>query len=408
MTYLAPAGRLGNRVWALAIALLVGATSIAFAPKPAQAADLDPAYIISNDNMRHVGSMSQKEIQAFLETQTGPLKSLVAKDYAGVKRPASEIIYRACRAWSISPKVILTMLQKEQSLLTRTTLADKTLARAMGAGVYDHDGDGDVDDLWPRFGLQIWHGARLLDAYGEGKVQTVGSTTYRSTIPLFYKGILVRIYKPPVTGSWLVTKKVNGSTRYYIGLKNLATYKLYIYNPSYSGNRNFWLIYNKYFGNPFASPRWQPVYKFRKRSNGSYLYTTSIAEKVKLRTTSRAKYWVYVGRAFSVDNSATADTVPLYRFKNKLTGKYSFTTSTKAYRERRNTTGRKTWSYQGVAFRVSKKDVSGAAPVRRYTNRSTGGRLFSASSDLYKRYKSDSSFRSRWRYDGVVFYLPRR
>ena len=88
-------------------------------PAPAAAGEFDPEHIISNDNMRACDSMSQGD-PGVSRDPARPLKSLVTTDYAGVKRPASEIISLACRQWSISPKVMLTMLQKEQSLLTRT------------------------------------------------------------------------------------------------------------------------------------------------------------------------------------------------------------------------------------------------------------------------------------------------
>ena len=61
----------------------------------------------------------------------------------------------------------------------------------------------------------MWHGARLLDGYGEGK--------NGSTIPLYYLGITRKdIYRDPQV------------TLYP---KNLATYKLYVYNPSIGASR---------------------------------------------------------------------------------------------------------------------------------------------------------------------------
>ena len=126
--------------------MLIGASA-------AFAATFDPTLVISNDNMRHYDSMSASQIQAFLETQPGPLADLVTSDYDKVitlsktknnlnttpdkgetPKRASLIIWEACQAWKINPKVMLTMLQKEQSLLTRTTLGSTTLARAVGAG----------------------------------------------------------------------------------------------------------------------------------------------------------------------------------------------------------------------------------------------------------------------------------
>lgn len=367
--------------------LLAGAGS-------AFAAEFDPELIISNDNMRAARSMSEREIQAFLETLPGPLASLVTTDHTGVKRPASQIIWRASQAWQISPKVMLTMLQKEQSLLTRTTLAPRTLERAVGAGCPNA-----WTNRYPGFGRQIWHGARLLDSYGESS----------TVVPKYYYGIERKdIYRTPT-----VTLK----------MRNIATYKLFCYNPSIgasapygdlssqagrtTGNANFWLIYRRYFGSTFANPQMRPVYRFRKRSNGSYLYTASIAERHKLRKPENARSWVYGGVSFTWDTAVpTTQTVPVYRFRNRLTGKYSFTDSTRTYTARRSTAGRRTWDYQGIAYRVSRTSATGSVPVYRFRNKTNGAILLTSSRDLRSRLRTTTARRT-WEYLGVAYHLRR-
>ncbi len=358
----------------VAAALLGGVAS-------AHAATFDPEYVITNDNMRAYNSMSEKQIQAFLETQSGPLASLVTTDYAGTKRKASSIIWRACQEWKISPKVMLTMLQKEQSLLTRTSLEKNTLSRAIGAGCPNK-----TTNRYPGFGKQMWYGARLLDGYGEGK--------NGSTIPLYYKGIVrYDIYRTP---------KVK------LEMQNLATYKLYVYNPSIGGNSNFWTIYRRYFGSTFASPRYQTVYRFRSKVSGTYIYTTSIAERVKLREGSYKKRWIYEGAKFKVDTAVPAsETTPLYRFRNKNTGKYSFTVSKAKYDYRRSAKGRKTWTYSGVAFRIAKKSSPGATTVWKFQNKKTGAFFFTHSKAARDEFRTKASYKKRYRYKGVAFYLPR-
>ena len=97
----------------------------------AHASGFNDELIISNDNMRAANSMTVKEIQAFLETQPGPLATLVTADYdklittsskrpnvnltpdkGEAPKPASQIIWEACQKWQISPRVMLAMLQK--------------------------------------------------------------------------------------------------------------------------------------------------------------------------------------------------------------------------------------------------------------------------------------------------------
>ena len=236
--------RRGSRFSRLGVA--VGATLLIFA-LAASASAAPPDYIISDSNFRAKNSMSVAEIQAYLNGQPGPLKNLVTSDYDktittsssqpninltpdndGVKKPASQIIWEACQAYNISPMAMLTMLQKEQSLLTRTSLTSTTLARAIGAGC-----PNGTTNKFPGFGNQMWHGARLLDAYGEpGK-----STPY---VDLYHPGISVYdIYHSP-------------NIKLYPA--NIATYKLYVYNPSIDGNTNYYNIYRERFGDPTGNP----------------------------------------------------------------------------------------------------------------------------------------------------------
>jgi hypothetical protein len=383
------------RVTRIAVALTLAIVASLGVVQQAAAATYNPEIIISNDNMRNANAMSEKQIQALLETQTGPLKSLVTSDYAGVNRKASTIIWQACQAWNISPKVMLTMLQKEQSLLTRTTLKTNTLSRAIGAGCPNA-----TTNRYPGFGRQMWNGARLLDSYGESS----------TVVPKYYPDIVrTDIYrKPNVT----------------LHMKNIATYKLFCYNPSIgasapygdlsaqasscTGNANFWLIYRRYFGSTFAYPRMMPIYRFRSYRTGTYLYTISVAERLKLRNATNKRNWAYEGAKFSMDTSvASALTTPVYRFKNKYTRKFSFVTSKATYDTRRTTSGRRTWEYQGIAFRVSRTKTTGAVTLYRFRNRKTGGYSLTASASTVNYYRTNANFRKKWAYAGIAYYLPR-
>lgn len=203
----------------------------------------DPELVLSDANMRDYQSMSAAQIQSFLNRRSGPLKRMsFARHDNGSRATAAVIIWEASQAWHINPKVLLALLQKEQSLLTRRRLAAHTLQRAVGAGCPDR-----TTNRYPGFGNQMWHGARLLDGYGEGK------TTLYVPYP----------WKPGMKN------RFTGGVR----PKNLATYKLYVYNPSIgakkpygdlsrqscSGNANLWKIYWHYFGNPLGTPKTTPL-----------------------------------------------------------------------------------------------------------------------------------------------------
>jgi hypothetical protein len=423
----------------LAVGLLSASVSVA------SAATFDPTNVISNDNMRDYTSMSANDVQAFLETQSGALATLKTSDYdkkitlskkknntnstpdKGEKpKLASRIIWEACQAWKINPRVMLALLQKEQSLITnKPKPGSTTLARAVGAGcpghlIFKKSVNPVATNKYPGFGNQVWHGARLLSSYGEGN----------ASYPTFTPGMKKDIYNPHTTGSWLSKKTVSSKdasgtvtkkTTYYIAIKNLATFKLYVYNPSVgakspfgdlssqsgscTGNASYWLIYRRFFGSTFADPKMRPVYRFR-RASGDYLYTTSPAERYHLASAAHTP-WKLDGAAFSVDSSATTGTVPLYRFYNRKTGRHSFVTSHATYLSRRTTAGKKTWTYNGVAFRVATHSSKGAATVWGLKNIKTGVWYFTSSSSAVKKFRTSSYHESGWRYRGIAWYLPR-
>ena len=227
---------------AVALVVLGGVGSAIAAP---------PHRILSDEVLRDSDSMSVAQIQAYLNKKPGPLKKLVTADHdttitlsatkdntnltpdvGEAPKSAALIIWEACQQWHINPKVMLTMLQKEQSLLTRTSLKSTTLARAVGAGcpggLVDKKNNPVATNRFPGFGNQIWAGARMLDGYGEkGKVG--------STITLYYPGVRL----------WDIYRHPNVAIYPY----SIATHKLYIYNPSIDGNTSFWNIYKGQFGN---------------------------------------------------------------------------------------------------------------------------------------------------------------
>jgi hypothetical protein len=251
----------------LALSGLMGVGSALAAP---------PNRVLSNEVLRNHDSMSVAQIQAYLNKQPGPLKKLVTADHDETtptptpgnpnvnktpdadskKLPASQLIWDACQQWEINPKVMLAMLQKEQSLLTRTSVTSTTLARAIGAGC-----PNSTTNKYPGFGNQMWYGAKLLDGYGEGK--------NGSKIALFYPGIVY----------WDIYRHPNVAVRPW----SLATYKLYVYNPSISGNTSFWNIYTSRFGNPI----WPAVTRYTT----TRLYGPSSAKAKKtLRLTGKVSY----------------------------------------------------------------------------------------------------------------------
>lgn len=398
-----------------ALMLVVGCLSAS----TALGVTFDPKKVISDDNFRDYTSMSEAEIQQVLNSAPC-LASYEATDLADNKKHlASKIIYDAAQKFQVNPKVVLTMLQKEQSLLTRSkdsliTGKHATLDWAMGMGCPDGYSSCMVsgchsktppDNRYPEykgFGKQIWAATWNLSAYGQkGAVRPKWHPSAPSgtqTWPSDFKA-----------GSSYVTC---GKTKVYP--KNLATYKLYIYNPSIgaktpygdlsgqscSGNANFWKIYRKYFGDPLASPRYKQIFRIRNTRTGNYLFTASPAERYRYVRKSGYK----VERvAFSIDTSCAANKVAVYRFQNRKNGGWFYTTSSKKRDTLKASTSK--WRYQGIAFRVASKTET-CTPVYQFVSKKYGLPFFTTSS-AEKKLFATKKYRRKWRSRGIAFYLAR-
>jgi hypothetical protein len=157
--------------------------------------------------------MSAADIQAFLDTQPGALKSYRGPDHNGVTKSAAEIIADASVLFNVSPKVILATLQKEQSLLSTKSPKQSQYNGAMGAGMPD---SGSVASNMQGFGNQIYWGAQKLNKnaldWHQGAYEPVDGTDVYPT--------------------------------------NEGTFAQYRYTPHFSGVVSFWTLYWRYFGDP--------------------------------------------------------------------------------------------------------------------------------------------------------------
>lgn len=218
--------------------------------------DFNPGDIISDAQFFNGSAMSQAEVQAFLEEQGGALASMtfatenesgegLCQDYAGAKgESAAAIIDQSARACGISQKVLLTMLQKEQHLVTAPAPDAFQLKSAMGLSCPD---DARCDPAYAGFFRQVYGAAKRFRYYEAHQDRY----SYR-------EGRLNFVPYSPDAGC--------GGTEVWID--NKATALLYIYTPyqpnqaaleagegsgdacSSYGNRNFALIYAGWFGDP--------------------------------------------------------------------------------------------------------------------------------------------------------------
>ncbi len=193
-------------------------------------AAFDPEYILSDSELTDVYSMDQNHIRSFLEAH-GALGNLRLPDYSGKIHWASDIIWYAAQNHGISPKVLLVMLQKEQSLVDDEDPTQKQLDWAMGYGVCDACSMNDpAVQRWQGFGKQV-NSAAL--QFSEGYLADIAA--YGVTAGKYGPGI-------PVV--------INGTT---ITPQNAATAALYAYTPHFHGNENFSRLWEAWFGKTYPS-----------------------------------------------------------------------------------------------------------------------------------------------------------
>lgn len=288
----------------------VGFVALPVASGPAAAAPsasaFDPGLIISDSVFFDFGSMSVAQIQSFLDskvadcratdaslaclksftgdipevaattaTETGPCLAIPAK--AGAT--AAEMIHAIANSCGISPKVLLTTLQKEQGLVTSTKPTDYMYRAAMGFGCPDSD-PGICGKVYVGLFNQVYRAAKQFRWYGN----PAGSFTY---------------WKPGRTVAMRYSPKSTCGTK-SVPLKSQATANLYYYTPytpndaalsnlygtgdscSAYGNRNFWRFYHDWFGSPIGGG-----YLLKGSGTETYLivdnlkYTVSDARLIK-------------------------------------------------------------------------------------------------------------------------------
>lgn len=198
-------------------------------------------------------------------TSVLPAEAGLCNGFSGGTKSAAQIIQEVSASCGINPRILLVLLQKEQSLVTDTWPFSKQFVKATGYACPDSDLPVSVDanqngckDEFEGFFKQIYYGARQYKNYALNE----SSFRYRA-------GRVNYIQYHPNTGC--------GGTNVYI--QNQATAGLYNYTPyqphQYAlqyldtavpdpdnnpntfnfeddcaayGNRNFWRQYNYWFG----------------------------------------------------------------------------------------------------------------------------------------------------------------
>ena len=210
----------------------------------ARAATFNPNSIISDSEMLDNTALSLAEINLFLQAKNGYISKHQFKNHDGIMKSMARIIYEAannydcddtnvpdyasyeekrrlCKQVNLNPKVILVILQKEQSLIEETSPTQRQLDWALGYGCPDGQA---CNTRWEGIGKQINSAALQYNDY--------------MTKPQNYTFRAGNTYTVTNTGrASSVIKPVNQ-----------ATAALYNYTPHvYNGNFNFYKLWLRYF-----------------------------------------------------------------------------------------------------------------------------------------------------------------
>ena len=249
-------------IFVLATLALFG-TAVVFAPSAAalSGSDFRSGNIIDNGTFYDSNAMNTGEIQNFLNAKVPVCRSgyTCLKDYkqdtpnrgadaycgaynGGSQKSASEIIREVGVSCGVSQKTIIILLQKEQSLVTDDYPESIQYRSATGYGCPD---TAACDTEYYGFFNQVYNAARQYKVYAQNPNNYAYRASRNNTIA----------YNP--NGS------CNSSQVFII---NQATAGLYIYTPyqpnqaalnnlygsgdscSAYGNRNFWRLFNDWFG----------------------------------------------------------------------------------------------------------------------------------------------------------------
>lgn len=187
-------------------------------------AGFDPNYVLTDDDVFDVSSMSFDNLKSFLRGK-GQLADLTVTDIDGREKTAADVIWRVANSYKMNPKYILAVLQKEQSLVEDPEPSQKQIDWAAGYAVCDSCGKDDPDiQAYKGFANQLEYMAKqhrekyFLQLLSSGT--TIGGKSVGKTI------------------------HIDGQE---VTPQNYATAMLYTYTPHIHGNLNLWRIWRRWF-----------------------------------------------------------------------------------------------------------------------------------------------------------------
>ena len=224
--------------------------------------------------------LAKKCLRDYTMTTKSKPANAYCKAYSGKSNEtAAEIITRVGKACGISQKVLLVLLEKEQSLVSDDFPSRRQVDVAMGYACPDSgpNWSASCDPAYYGFYNQVYHAAWQLKVYK----MNPGSFNYRA-----FQTNTIQWH--PNTGC--------GTSKVYV--ENYATAALYIYTPyrpnsaalnagwgtgndcSTYGNRNFYLFYQTWFGSTQAKSVNGVIKQYVDANGGIATFGEPIANKV--------------------------------------------------------------------------------------------------------------------------------
>jgi len=151
----------------------------------------------------------------------------------------------------------------------------------------------------------------------------------------------------------------------------------------------------------FSADTNAPMWRFYNKRMGTHLYTADSAERDNVTATLSAEY-NFEGIAWQVSADNPDNGAPLYRFRNRHNGSYLYTADT-AERDAITSLLSSTWVLEGVASHVCADSAAdGVSTVWRFRNRRTGAYFYTADASEKASVEKASG---TWTLEGEAFYL---
>lgn len=246
-------------------------------------------------------SMTLAGIQNFL-LEKGTLGSIKIKDLDGAEKTPAQIIERVAKTYQVSPRYLMALIQKEQSLVEDPHPTQKQFDWAAGFGVCDSCSMADsAIQAYKGFANQLESAAKQ---FREKYLQQI-----------IGKGSTIGGYAP---GHIMV---VDGKI---VIPQNQATAMLYTYTPHLHGNLNLWRIRQRWFGLQFPDgsvvrgKTSKTVYLIRfgeKRPYKSLAVALSMVDANKIIDVADSQLAAYpTGQSISFSNYALVQTPDKKRY----------------------------------------------------------------------------------------------